>query len=71
MTAMITGADRADAPRAQPPQRAAVEFVLLGQKAAQQAARWFRVRDRPARWSGFLAKASLALLRPAESRDKH
>jgi hypothetical protein len=38
------GADRADAPGAQPPQRAAIEFVLLRQKAGQQAARGFRVQ---------------------------
>ena len=31
-------ADRGDAPRSQPPQRAAVEYILLRQKAGQQAA---------------------------------
>ena len=38
------GADRANAPGAQPPQRAAIEFVLLRQKTGQQAARGFRVQ---------------------------
>ena len=31
-------ADRGNAPRSEPPQRAAVEFILLRQKAGQQAA---------------------------------
>ena len=39
------GADGADAPRSQPPQRAAVELVLLGQKSGQQAAGIFGVED--------------------------
>jgi hypothetical protein len=38
------GADRADAPGAQPPERAAVELVFLRQETGQQAAGIFRVQ---------------------------
>ena len=60
-TATTTAPTGADAPRSQPPQRAAVELVFLGQKAGQQAAGIFRRRRLPARWSRSLAITSLAL----------
>ena len=38
ITATMTARDRADAPRSEPPQRAAVEIFFLGQQTAQHAA---------------------------------
>ena len=60
ITATIDGADRADAPRAEPPQRAAVEIVFLGQKTAQHAAGVVRVQA-ASQMVGILGQTSLAL----------
>ena len=55
---------------ADPPQRAAVEFVFLGQQTAQHAAGVIRLEVRE--MVGFLGQAPLALLQgPAESQGKH
>ena len=54
-------AGRADAPGSDPPQRAAVEFVLLGQQVAQHATGVIRLEAREMVW--FLGQAPLALLK--------
>ena len=61
---------RADAPGSDPPQRAAVEFVFLGQQVAQHATGVIRLEVREMVW--FFGQAPLALLKaPAESQGKH
>jgi hypothetical protein len=65
------GADRGSPPRPEPPQRAAVEHVLLGQKARQQAAGIF-VLETAGQMVGIPCHTTnQAPLRPTESDGKH
>ena len=60
----------ADAPGSDPPQRAAVELVFLGQQVAQHATGVIRLEVREMVW--FFGQAPSALLKaPAESQGKH
>ena len=60
----------ADAPGSDPPQRAAVKFVFLGQQVAQHATGVIRLEVREMVW--FFGQAPSALLKaPAESQGKH
>ena len=63
------GAGGADAPGSEPPQRAAVEFVLVGQQAAQHATGVIRLEVREMVW--FLGQAPLALLKARRITRKH
>ena len=70
-TASDDGADRADAPRSQPPQRAAIEIILFGQKAGQHAAGIFGLEG-AGQWSEFFAiRPFRPSSSPPESRGKH
>ena len=63
--------DRADAPRSEPPHRAAVEFVLLGQKPTQQAAGVFGL-EAIGQWVGISGHRTYRPSQgPPKSHHKH